>query len=326
MATTTIPERTLGRSGIRVSEIGTGLWAQGGHWGPVDDAASLDAIEASLDAGVTFFDTSDVYGAGHSETVLGRAMAGRRERFIVGTKIGWTGYDGERNRSQYDTVEKLTAGVREGLARMGTGYVDLIQCHVFYHEPNTEVFVEGFRRMRDEGLVRAIGVSTADLGLIKTFNTHGDLDAIQIDYSILNRTAESDVFPYCLDHNIGVIVRGPLAMGLLTGKFDETSRFEGDDFRKAWIEDADQHAQFKKDLAAVEQLRGVTEAGETLGQLALRFVLAHPAVTTVIPGARNRGQADQNTGAARFGPMGERARTAIDALVPPGGGRKIWPA
>ncbi|MEQ8768993.1 MAG: aldo/keto reductase [Phycisphaerales bacterium] len=328
MTTTIIPARPLGRSGIDISEIGTGLWAAGGHWGPTDDAGAIDAIEASLDAGVTFYDTADVYGDGHSERLLGQAMKGRRDRFIVGTKIGWTNYDGDKNRSQYDTVEKLIAGVDEGLKRMGTDYVDLIQCHVFYPEPNTPVFVEGFRKMKEQGKVRAFGVSTADLDHIKTFNAHGDLDAIQIDYSILNRTPEADVFPYCQEHGIGLIVRGPLAMGILTGKFDadDPPAFEGDDFRKAWLDDPDQNAQFRKDLETVERLRPLAADGETLSQLALRFVLANPAVATVIPGARNREQAELNTGAAAFGPLDGATLAKIDAIVPPRGGRKIWPA
>lgn len=325
-AAATINARPLGKSGIDVTEIGIGLWAQGGHWGPVDDAASLEAIETALDAGVTFFDTADVYGDGHSESLLGRAMKGRRERFIVGTKIGWKNYDGERNRSQYDTVEKLIAGVDENLQRLGTDYVDLIQCHVFYDEPNTGVFVEGFRRLKEQGKVRAFGVSTANLDHIRTFNAHGDLDAIQIDYSILHRHPEADVFPYCLAEKIGVIVRGPLAMGLLTGKFGTDARFEGDDFRKAWIDDPEQHAQFLRDLETVDQLRPLVGEGETMAQMALRFVISHPAVSTVIPGARNRRQAEQNCGAARLGVLGAETRAAIDAVVTPCGGRKIWPA
>ncbi len=328
MTMTTIPVRALGTNGPRVSEIGTGLWAAGGHWGPTDDEGAIAAIEASLDAGVTFFDTADVYGNGHSETLLGKAMKGRRDRFIVGTKIGWMNYDGDANKSQYDTVEKLIAGVDEGLERMGTDYVDLIQCHVFYPEPNTHVFVEGFRKMKEQGKVRAFGVSTADLEHIKTFNAHGDLDAIQIDYSILNRTPETGVFPYCREHGIGVIVRGPLAMGILTGKFDADNppEFEGDDFRKAWIDDPEQNEQFRADLRTVESLRPLAAGGETLSQLALRFVLANEAVTTVIPGARNRRQAELNTGAAAFGAMEAETRARIDAIVPPGGGRTIWPA
>ena len=140
MTTSSVPsieKRPLGnKSGIGVTAVGTGLWAvPGSEWGPADDQTTLDAIEASLDAGVNFFDTADVYGGGRSEEILGKAMKGRRDRFIVATKVGWVNYDGENNRSQYDTVDKLIAGVELGLKRLGTDYVDAIQCHVFYEEP-----------------------------------------------------------------------------------------------------------------------------------------------------------------------------------------------
>src|ERR1051325_6749052 len=137
---TTLSKRRLGKSGIEVSTVGTGLWAAGGGWGPVDDQKALRAIDASLDAGINFFDTADVYGDGHSEELLGRAMRGRRDRFVLATKIGWAGYDGKNNRSQYDTVDKLIAGVERSLQRLQTDHVDLIQNHIFYREPNTDVF------------------------------------------------------------------------------------------------------------------------------------------------------------------------------------------
>src|SRR5437867_1143163 len=128
--------RTLGKSGIEVSVIGTGLWAVGGGWGPVDDKNALAAIDSSLDAGVNFFDTADIYGNGHSEELLGKAMCGRREKFVVATKIGWAGYDDKNQRTQYTTVDKLIAGIEKSLQRLQTDYVDLIQNHVNVREPN----------------------------------------------------------------------------------------------------------------------------------------------------------------------------------------------
>ncbi len=182
--------RPLGaRSGIEVTDMGLGLWAvAGSEWGPGEDQASLDAIEVALDAGITFFDTADVYGAGHSEELLGQAMAGRRDRFIVASKIGWIDFDREADVSQYSTVDRLVAGVEGSLRRLQTDVLDVIQCHINYREPNTDVFIEGFRRLKDEGKVRAWGVSTSDLDLIRYFNADGDCDVLQIDYSILNRT------------------------------------------------------------------------------------------------------------------------------------------
>jgi aryl-alcohol dehydrogenase-like predicted oxidoreductase len=292
----------------------------------VQDADSLDAIDAALESGVSFFDTADVYGGGHSEELLGRAIQGRRESFVLATKIGWVGFDEVAQRSQYDTVDSIVAGVEESLRRLGTDTIDVIQCHVDYPEPNTPVFIEGFRRLKDEGTVRAWGVSTSDPDHLRRFNADGDCDVLQTDYSILNRTAETELLPYCREHGIGVIVRGPLAMGLLAGKYTASDTFPPGDFRRAWTEDPEQHEQFLKDLVTVEQLRGVVPHGETMAQFALRFVRSHPAVSTVIPGAKDRRQAESNS-AAGLGPaLTDEEMAAVDRVVPPGGGRKIWPA
>jgi aryl-alcohol dehydrogenase-like predicted oxidoreductase len=317
--------RLLGKSGIEISVIGTGLWAVGGGWGPVDDRQALDAIDASLDAGIDFFDTADVYGNGHSEELLGQAMRGRRERFLVATKIGWVGYDGKKNRSQYDSVDKLIAGVEESLRRLQTDHIDLIQNHIFYREPNTDIFIEGFQRLERDGKVRAYGLSSSDFAFVKDFNRDGHCATLQIDYSLLNRTSESEILPYCQANNIGVIVRGALAMGILAGKFTSETRFPEGDFRRNWHEKPEEHRTFLEDLDKVERLRTLTK-DRTLSQFALRFVIDHPAVTTVIPGARSPKQARENVQAGLVPPLTPAERQQIDSITPPGGGRKIWPA
>lgn len=320
-------KRPLGSSGLSVTDVGLGLWAvAGGEWGPGDDADSLAAIEAAFDAGVNFFDTADVYGAGHSEELLGRSMTGRRDRFIVATKIGWTDFDRDRDRSQYDTVEKLMAGVAGSLSRLGTDYLDVIQCHIGYPEPNTGVFIEGFKRLKEAGTVRACGVSTSNFDHLRRFNEEGGCDVLQVDYSILDRFPEREIFPYCQEQGIGVIVRGPLGMGLLTGKFAADDTFPEGDFRRAWTEDPSQRSQFLADLAVVEQLKAVATDGESLSQFALRFVRSHPAVSTVIPGARNQSQAQANVAAGRHPLLSENELAAVDRIVAPGGGRRVWPA
>lgn len=317
--------RTLGKTGIEVTEIGLGLWAAGGHWGPTDDEASMSGIDAALDAGVNFFDTADVYGDGHSEELLGRAMKGRRDKFVVATKLGWTDYDGDNNRSAYTTVEKLIRGVESNLRRLNTDYVDVIQNHVFYEEPNTQVFIEGFMKLQEQGKVRAYGASTSDFDFLKTFNANGNCATLQIDYSILNRTAEEAIFPYCRENDIGVIVRGGLAMGILTGKFNAESTFPEGDFRRDWRENPDQRKQFLEDLSSVEKLSEVAEH-RTLAQLALGFTISNPAVSVVIPGGRSAKQVNENIKTGLMGPLSADELAAINALVPPGGGRKIWPA
>jgi aryl-alcohol dehydrogenase-like predicted oxidoreductase len=230
---TEIEKRVLGKSGIEVTKLGLGLWAIGGdQWGEVEDRESLDMISAALDMGINFFDTADVYGGGHSEELLGKAMQGRRDQFIVGTKIGWQGFDGEKGMSAYDTVDKLVAGVESNLKRLDTDYIDLIQSHIDFREPTMEVFIEGFQKLQGLGKVRAYGVSTSNFEYLQAFNAENRASTLQTDYSILNRTPEKEIFPYTLENDLGVLVRGPLAMGILTGKFTKDTEFGEGDFRQ----------------------------------------------------------------------------------------------
>ena len=306
--------------------IGIGLWAIGGtSWGPTEDAESLSTIDRALELGIDFYDTADVYGDGHSEELLGRAMKGRRDRFVVGTKIGWVGFDGEAGHSAYTTPEKVVGAVEQNLARLQTDYIDLLQWHVNFREETMESFVEGCARLVDQGKLRAFGVSTSDFGFIQEFFSGGRATSLQIDYSILNRTAEQKALPYCRSHGIGTVIRGALAMGLLTGKFAADSDFEDGDFRKAWKTDPERNAQFLADLETVDRLKEAFP-GVSLAQLALRFIVSNSDVSVVIPGAKRVSQLEANFAAAEAGVLSEREQGAIDEIVPPGGGRKIWPA
>jgi len=325
-----LKKRVLGKSGIEVTEIGLGLWAAGGgDWGASDasaDSAALKAIETALDAGVTFFDTADVYGPWHSEKLLGKAMRGRRDKFVVATKIGWQGFDEKNRCSAYTSVAKLIAGVETNLERLQTDYIDVIQCHIDFREPNMEVFLEGFGKLQDAGKVRAFGVSTGDFDYLKAFSQDGECATLQIDYSMLNRTPEAEILDYCKDQGIGVIVRGALAMGLLTGKFSEKTTFPDDDFRHQWLTDPEQNAVFTEDLEKVQMLKHLIQPRRTLYQAALQFVLQHEAVTTTIPGARNAEQVRANLSAIEAPALSSEDRALIERVTPYGGGRKIWPA
>ena len=325
-----IATRVLGKSGIEVSEIGLGLWAAGGgDWGAANaaaDAASLSAIEAALDHGVTFFDTADVYGGGHSEALLGNAMKGRRDRFVVATKIGWQGFNQDMRCSSYQSVAQLIDGVESNLRRLQTDYVDVIQSHIDFREPTMEVFLEAFQKLEADGKVRAYGVSSSDFEYIRAFNQDEKCATLQIDYSILNRTSETEILEYCKAAEIGVIVRGALAMGLLTGKLSEDSSFASDDFRQQWLTNPAQNATYKNDLANVRQLQPLVQTGRTLAQAALQFVLLNDAVTTVIPGARTAEQVRANVSAVNAPALDANDTALIDQVTQPGGGRKIWPA
>ena len=323
---TIIEKRRLGKSGIEVTKLGLGLWAIGGtEWGETDDKESLDMISAALDLGINFFDTADIYGDGHSEVLLGKAMQGRREKFVVASKIGWDGFDHEKRVSVYTTVDRLVAGVESSLKRLGTDYLDLIQCHIDFHEPNMEIYVEGFQKLQAQGKVRAYGVSTSDFEYLQEFNADNKTATLQIDYSILNRTPEKDIFPYTMAKDIGVLTRGPLAMGILTGKFSPESTFGEGDFRQNWIKKEEEHQIFLSDLDKVEKLKPLAK-DRTLAQMAIQFVMQHPAVTVAIPGAKRIFQLKDNLKAALLPELTAEDLQIIDSITPPGGGRKIWPA
>jgi len=326
MSDAKIERRVLGKSGIEVPVVSVGLWAIGGdQWGPTEDQESLNVIDRALDLGVNFFDTADVYGGGHSEELLGQSMKGRRDQFIVATKIGWMNYDDQRGCSAYDTPEKLIAGVESNLRRLDTDYIDIIQYHVDFQEPSMEAVVEGFQRLQTDGKIRGYGVSTSNFEYLQAFNHDNKASVLQIDYSILHRFPEKEIFPYCQEKNLGILVRGPLAMGILTGKFTPETTFPEGDFRRRWHENEDEYKVFLQDLEKVEQLRALAQ-DRSLAQLALQFAITHPAVTCVIPGAKTVRQLEENTAAGTMPPLSADEQAKIDEITPPGGGRKIWPA
>jgi myo-inositol catabolism protein IolS len=288
--------RDLGRTGLRVSEIGFGAWAIGGDaWGPVEDAESLAAMERALELGINFIDTADVYGEGRSESLVSKAISGRRDEVVISTKGGLMGHYREPEREPvYDRPEKIIKACEASLKRLETDHLDVYFCHIWWDKPEeTEAFIEAFEQLKNDGKVRAVGVSTNDLDYIKHFDQDGGLDVVQLDYSILNREPERDILPYLEERGIGVVVRGPLRMGLLTGKFSEDTTFPERDIRRSWPE-----AQwFKESLKKVQSLKTL-EDGRTLGQLALRYVLNHPAVSVAIPGAKTPVQVEANAAAS----------------------------
>ena len=193
-------------------------------------------------------------------------------------------------------------------------------------ESTMEVFLEAFEKLQMAGKVRAFGVSSGDFEYIRAFSANQKCATLQIDYSILNRTPELEILDYCKANEIGVIVRGALAMGLLTGKFSESTSFPDDDFRQKWITDPEQNTEFKKDLAKVQALQPLVGPQRTLSQAALQFVLKHDAVTTVIPGARTASQVRANLSAAKAPVLSAEELALIESVTPSRGGRKIWPA
>ena len=307
--------RKLGKTGIEVSEIGFGAWAIGGDaWGPVEDAHSIAAMERALGLGITFIDTADVYGNGHSEELVAQVIKGRRGQVVVSTKGGLMGHHRDPAREPvYDRPEKVREALENSLRRLGTDYVDVYFDHIWWdkHE-ETEAFIEALGQLRTEGKARAVGVSTDNLEYVKHFNKTGGLDVVQLEYSILNRKAQRGILPYLLEHGIGAVIRGPLQKGLLTGKFTPESTFPEGDVRHAWPNEP----WFQDGLRKVERLRVLEGEGQGLGQLALRFVLSHPAVSVAIPGGKTPEQVEANAAASVRPLLSAEELRLIDEVAP----------
>ncbi|MEN1937848.1 aldo/keto reductase [Paenibacillus sp. 102] len=289
--------RTLGKTSLTVSEIGFGAWAIGGdEWGPVNDKHSITAMKKAIECGVNYIDTADVYGLGHSEKLVAQAIKEHRNDIVLSTKGGLIGHhyapDGE---PVYDTAEKVIAVFETSLLRLQTDYIDVYFCHIWWDKnKETEAFLRAFEILKRDGKVRAVGVSTHDLQYIKNFNIDGDIDVVQLDYSILNRKPENAILPYLQEKNLGAVIRGPLKMGILTGKFTDQTTFPDGDLRQNWPKET----WFQDDLRKVEKLRSLSNPKRTMGQLALRYVLSHPAVSVAIPGAKTANQSVENAAAS----------------------------
>ncbi|MCS7187910.1 MAG: aldo/keto reductase [Armatimonadota bacterium] len=309
--------RVLGKTGWQVSVIGLGTWNIGGQWGEVDDRTAITTIWRAFECGVNFFDTADAYGEppGRSEELLGKALQGIREEVFIATKVGnWARRHG--HPLPYTSTLHIIACCHASLYRLRTDYIDLYQCHIG-NPTNAEVdvFLEAFERLKEQGKIRAYGISTNSLEALQRFNKLGTCATCQLDYSILNRAPERDLLPYCQERNIGVIVRGPLAKGVLAGKFTPDTIFT-DEVRRSWNE-GQRREKFLKQLQIVERLRFLERDNRTMAQAALQFVLSHPAVSCAIPGAKSPQQAEANASAGD-GTLTPEELAAINEVVQPG--------
>jgi aryl-alcohol dehydrogenase-like predicted oxidoreductase len=310
--------RRLGKTKLEVSEIGFGAWAIGGSWGVTDDAESLAAMHAAVDAGVTFFDTADVYGDGRSERLIGQLVRERAEQLVVATKFGRRA---PLELAQY-TYDNLRAWLERSLENLGVEVVDVVQLHCppweVYYEP--AVF-DACDRLVAEGLVRACGVSVEKVEEALKAIEYPGIATVQIIFNIFRQRPAELFFEQALRRDVGVIVRVPLASGLLTGKFGQDTQFEPGDHRRFNrhgeefdVGETFAGVDFERGLEAVEELRELVPPGATMAQLALRWILGFDAVSTVIPGAKTAEQARANAAAADLPPLPAETLQRIAAL------------
>lgn len=325
MGTGTVPKRPLGRSGIEVSAIGLGCWAIGGPayrdgraigWGEVDDEESVAAIHAGIEAGVDFFDTANVYGAGHSERVLGRALQGRDD-IVVATKFGNLFDEASRTATGRDaSAESVRTQCEASLRRLGRDVIDLYQFHIGDYDPvAAEDVVAVLEELVEEGKVRSFGWSTDDPERAAVFARSQHCAAIQFAFNVLD--GSSPVLDLCESQRLAGILRGPLAKGALSGKFTTQTTFPADDVRHRLDYGGEQAPM----LAAVEAIRDVLGSrGRTVAQGALCWLLARSEVLIPIPGFRTVAQAKENAAAMTHGPLSdeemEQVRQALAELGP----------
>lgn len=288
--------KQLGNSDLQITPVGFGAWAIGGGdwsfaWGPQDDNQSVTAIHEAVDLGVNWIDTAPVYGMGHSEEVVGRALAGRAQRPYVFTKCGRV-WDEARTIGKRLKAESIRSECEDSLRRLGIDTIDLYQVH--WPEPDEDV-EEGWTelaRLKEEGKVRWIGVSNFSVSQMKRAAAIAPITSLQPPYSMLRRDVEAEILPYAREHGIGVIAYSPMASGLLTGTWSKERRdgLPEDDWRKH-KNPLFQEPVFAHGIAVAEVLREVGAAhGAKPAAVAIAWVLANPAVTAAIVGARAAGQ------------------------------------
>jgi len=311
--------RELGRTGWKVSAISFGAWAIGGTWGSVQDSESLAALNRALDLGVNFFDTADVYGDGHSEKLLAKLRRERREPFFIATKAG--------RRLDPHTADgynrkNLTAFVERSLKNLGADAIDLLQLHC----PPTDVYYrpEVFGVLDDlvkAGKLRFYGVSVEKVEEALKAIEFPNVQSVQIIFNIFRQRPADLFFGEAQRRKVGILARVPLASGMLTGKFSSASTFEPDDHRafNRQGEAFDRGETFSGldynlGLQAVDALRPLVPAGMTMAQMALRWILMHPAVSCAIPGAKRPAQVEENAAAADLPALTPAVMQQIEAI------------
>lgn len=305
-------KRELGNSGVELSPIVMGAWAIGGWmWGGSDRKESIGALHACLDHGITSIDTAPIYGFGHSESILGEAIKGNRDKYEILTKSGmrWEDTKGEyyfttrdndgkeRDVYKYSGRDSIISECEESLQRLGTDYIDLYQIHWPDTTTPIEETMEALGLLLQQGKIRAIGVCNYSVEQMQIANSVIDLSSNQVPYSMVRREIEEDIVPWCLENECGILAYSPLQRGLLTGKITPDYPFAPGDSRPELphfkINNLIKTNQF---LESIQPL--AREKGATLSQLVIAWTLKQPGITVALVGARTEDQVKMNAGAA----------------------------
>ena len=291
--------RMLGASDLNVSVIGFGAWGIGGSpfWSNEGDAVSVRAIRKAYDLGINFFDTAPVYGFGHSEELLGKTLKPFRDKVIYATKCGlrWE-KKSLGSITKNATRRSILEEIEQSLKRLDTDYIDLYQVHWPDVETSQEETMETLLKVQEQGKVKVIGVSNYSVEQMEAIMKSGKIESLQPDYSLLNRSIEKEVVPYCERNKIGIIAYSPLASGLLTGKYGKNAKFS--DWRGKGIIGCFSGVQFEKNMKKVARLKAMGKSiGKTCGQMAINWVVSQGQLTTALLGVKNEQQVEENVDA-----------------------------
>ncbi len=291
--------RQLGKTDLNVSVIGYGAWGIGGKpfWSTEGEENSIRSIEKAIDLGINFYDTAPVYGFGYSEELLGKALQSKRKDVIIATKCGIVWKKKELKAvSKKATRESILEEIDQSLKRLRTDYIDLYQVHWPDESTPIEETMDTLLQVQREGKIKYIGVSNYSVDQMEESLKYGQIVSLQPMYSMLERDVEKEMLPFCIENEIGVICYSPLASGVLTGKYDENTRFQ--DWRGKNIIGNFTGEVYASHIRKVKQVAKIAqENGKTLAQLAINWLLRQQGVSTALVGVKTPDQVQQNIGA-----------------------------
>ncbi len=291
--------KNLGESDLKVSVAGFGAWGVGGppFWDNEGDETSSRAMLKAYEMGINFFDTAPVYGFGHSEELIGKTLKSVRDKVIYATKCGLV-WDKEELGSikHHASRDSILEEADRSLKRLQTDWIDLYQVHWPDNDTAQEETMEALLKLQESGKIRHIGVSNYSVEQMTEIMKFGPIVSLQPDYSLLNRTIEKEIVPYCLQHKIGIVAYSPLASGVLTGKYNKNTQFK--DWRGKGIIGTFKGEGYYKNIDKVEGLKKLAKkAGKTCTQMAINWIVNQPAMATALLGFKNETQVEENLSA-----------------------------
>jgi len=286
---------------ITLSRLGFGCWQLGGHgWGRLSETEMVRTAHRAIDRGINLFDTAPIYGLGHSEELLGRILSTKRKEIVLATKVGLVWEKSEIFQKFTDTSPaNINREIDASLKRLNTDYIDIYQIH--WHDPSIPIAepMYALEKLKLAGKIRHIGCCNFSLSLLKEALQHGRIATVQVPYNLVDKEIEDDLLVFCRQNGLAIIAYRPLARGLLSGKYNESTKFGNDDTRSQ--ERYFQGEEFRKNLQVVERIKAIADRiNRTPAQVAIRWALENPYVTTALFGVKTVAQLEENLAAMDF--------------------------